>query len=353
MWRLLVVVGLMAPAIAAGGEYRRLAVIPFDNVARAPSVARALVMEAVGHALRTKGYDVIDGAKVDRELDARRIRFLDSVTASHASGLLHALDADALVVGSLLAYDASDRDDPQVALVTRVLDARSSLLWSGAVSASGAATERSFGTGRVRTIEELAKRAVADMYANVPTGDLLGAAPLAPRERPRRVRVFRSAEPLDGSLAISVLPFENFTKDRDVTRVFEKIVLHQLARRDAITVAEPAEVRRTFPSGKGYLPSRVPAVELDEASKSIGTRFVLTGAVFAFARNHSDRYGSTPVVDVYLCLTDTATGRIRWSGIHRRVGRDYEGALQRGAILDPVSLAHVVVDELVGAFTNH
>ncbi len=351
MRRLLVLaMGLLAPALATAGGYHRLAVMPFDNVARAPA-GRETVMPAVIEALARRGYEVVEGPTVERALDARRIRYVDSFSAAQATDLLAALGADALVTGGILAWDTSQPNDPAVAVVMRIVGPGGSLLWSGAASTSSSATERTFGTGRVKEIGDLARRAVADMLAGLPAGDRLEIRP-DPGVNTRRVRVFRSTAPVGAPLAISVLPFDNFTTNRDVTRIFEKIVLHQLSRRPGITCAEPAEVRRTFPSGKGHLPSRVAAVELAEASRSIGSRFVLSGAVFHFSGDYTDQYGRTPLVEIHLRLTDVETGAIRWSGSLRRVGRAYEGVFQRGAITDAVTLAHVVVDELLSSFLH-
>lgn len=351
MRRLLVLaMGFLAPTLATAGGYHRLALVPFDNVARAPA-AREAVMPLVSEALARRGYEVLEGGSVGQALEARRIRDMDSYPAAQAKELLGALRADGLVTGGILAWDTTDPNDPAVAVVMRIVGPDGALLWSGAASTSSAATERTFGRGKVKEIGHLARRVVAEMLAALPAGDRLDTAG-PPRITTTRVRVFRSTAPLDGPLAISVLPFDNFTRNRDATRIFEKIVLHQLSRRPGIECAEPAEVRRTFPSGKGHLPSGVPAVELAEASRSIGTRFVLSGAVFAFSGDYSDQYGRTPLVEIYVRLTDVETGAIRWSGRHRRVGRDYEGALQRGAITDPVTLAHVVVDELLSSFLH-
>ena len=132
MRRLLVLaLGLLAPTLATAGGYHRLAVIPFDNVARAPA-AREAIMPAVSVALARRGYEVVEGASVEHALDAHRFRHVDSFSAAQAKELLEALGADALVTGGILAWDTTDPNDPSVAVVMRIVSPDGALLWSGA-----------------------------------------------------------------------------------------------------------------------------------------------------------------------------------------------------------------------------
>jgi hypothetical protein len=57
-------------------------------------------------------------------------------------------------------------------------------------------------------------------------------------------------------------------------------------------------------------------------------------------------------VELYLSLTDLKAGKVLWSGLHRRSGRDYEDWLAPGTVKDPALLLSRTAEELVAAFTG-
>ncbi|HET9551895.1 MAG TPA: hypothetical protein VFP50_02915, partial [Anaeromyxobacteraceae bacterium] len=165
-----------APSAAAAGE--RVVLLPLEGVTRS-AAARQAVGGAVEAALRQKGYELVQGDAVEECLRARRIRYLDSLTAADAVALLAATGADAAVLGTVLAWDAAGAD-PSVAVAVRVIGSKGDLLFTDLLGLTAAETEGLFGLGRATGPDELARRLVARLLAPLPTGRITAVAPRRP-----------------------------------------------------------------------------------------------------------------------------------------------------------------------------
>ena len=331
---------LPAPARAGG----RVVLVPFENAARVPS-ARDVVMPEVEAALRRKGWEVVGGAAVQQFLRSRRIRYLDSITTRHARELTGAMKADAVVLGAILVYGGPDADF-QVAMTARAMGREGELLWSDFASLSASDTEGAYGRGRVRDRATLARRVTAKLFHGAlderPGGWTFGSFERSPR-------VFRSRDYHGQSLTICPLPLENVTEDRLAPRVLDSLLQRQLSVRPGLIAIQPAELRATLVARGLAVPSQLPPDRLRELARALGNPLFLRGTILA--------YGASPgaggvVVEVHLLLVDLETGRIVWSGLHRRTGQDYEGFLRFGAVTDPATLADRVITELLDAFTR-
>jgi hypothetical protein len=343
----LVALSLAAATPAAGARApRRVVVVPFENAARMPS-ARDVVMPAVEAALGKKGYEVVTGGPVQQFLRARRIRFLDSLTVKDARELAEQLGADAVVVGTILAY-GGPQVDPQVGIAVRILP-RDGAAWSNLVALSGADTEGALGRGRARTPKELVPRVVSELLGS--------SADLRPRRRVLSSaslggapRVFRARDWIGKPLTVCVLPLENLTDDRDAPRVVDAALLHHLSTHAALTPVQPSQMRAGLVASGLGPPAHLSAEGLAVLAKEVGTALFLRGTIMAYGASNTT--GDGPTVEIYLNLFDVESGRIVWSGLHRRTGREYEGLLRFGAVHDGVSLSNRVVMELLDAFTR-
>ena len=321
--------------------------VPFENVPRLAAASQA-VMSAVEAGLRERGYDVVAGAPVEEFLQAHRIRYLDALPAGQRGELLDKFEASAVIAGSILVYDSAA--EPFVAVAARLVARDGAVLWSHARGITAADTQGAFGAGAVHALDDVARRAVADLCASVPPGDPGAAEARAPAPRSRGVRVFRSERLRDAPLKIRVLPLDDWTAGRDVARVVDAVLQDRLRGRPGLTLVDPADARRGVLAARVRAPSRAPMEALRGLADRVGTSLFLTGSVFAYTASFA---AGSPEVELYLALVDAKTEEMLWSGLLRRSGRDYQGLLQLGTIRDPVSLASAVAGELVTAFTSY
>lgn len=340
---------LLASSPEAGPPRARIALVPFENVTRA-SAARATVMETFEATLRRKGFDVVTGDAVEEFLRTRRIRYLDAVASDRVGELLAEVGADACLTGMVLSWDASEAD-PAVALAARLVSRDGTLLWSDARGLTAEATEGVLGLGRAPQIRAVADRLVASLLSGLPDRHLERVRADAPRwwSGWTGPRVFR-ARGIVSPLALAVLPLQNLTDARDAPRIVEAVLQHRLGERPDLQVVGPADLRAAVVRAGLRAPSLLAVEQLRELSKEAGATRFLRGTILAWGPSPSDP--RLPEVELYLSLLDAESGKLLWSGLHRRTGAEYEGLLRRGAVLDEASLASRVVDEMLDAFTR-
>jgi hypothetical protein len=92
--------------------------------------------------------------------------------------------------------------------------------------------------------------------------------------------------------------------------------------------------------------------ELVRLARSLGTRYLLSGAVFSFGQGELADGTPGREVEIYLSMVDLESGYIVWSGLHRRNGAEFEGLLKRGTIASMPMLADRVVAELIEALAR-
>ena len=343
----LALAALLGTLALPAGARERLVLVPFERVARA-TAARDVLMPALAAALLAKGYDVVAGPEVEEFLRKRRIRWLDSLSRAHAAELLSAFDASGVVLGTILAW-GPDRIDPHVALTVRVLGRDGMVLWSDLAGLSVSETEGALGVGKVRGIEELGRRTAASLVVTLPAGRLAPVRVARSAGLAQLPRVFRDRDRIGSRLRICVLPLQNHTESRDPPRILDAVLHHRLAERKDLTPVPAAELRDALGKTGVHVPAQYLTVEqLRDLGKAVGTPLFLRGAVYGWGPA-ADAEG-TPGVEIYLTLVDVESGRTVWSGLHRRIGQDYEGPLLRGAVRDETSLASRVVGELLDAF---
>jgi hypothetical protein len=339
-----VIAALPARALADG----RVVLLPFENASRR-STARAAIMPAVQAELEVKGYEVVSGVSVETFLRSRRVRFLDSLAAPAARELAATLEANAVVVGSILSYDPSARD-PLVTVAMRVVSPEGRVVWNNLVTLASSMTGGAFGRGKLEKIEDVARRAVSDLLATLPRPELL-SEPRAGGERARAApHVYRARELVGQHLDICVLPLQNLTLSRDAPRILESVLQHRIAARSDMSPVQPGDLRAAIVKGKLRAPAVLSLDQLAQLSELVGTPLFLRGTILAYGG--PDPSGAAAPVELYLTLVDARSGRIMWSGLHRRSGSDYEGFLRFGAVQDDATLASRVVAELLEAFTR-
>jgi hypothetical protein len=342
---LAVLLAVSLPAVAGARE--RVVVLPFDAPTRV--AGRAVIVPAAEVELARLGYDIVSGPPVERFLQARRIRYLDSLAREDVDELLAAQTADAVLVGTILAYEARDAD-PSVAIAMTALGRGGAVLWTRMEALTRAQTERTFGAGRVEQIEDLARLVVSRAFATFPREDLARARVRSAARSGGGPRVYRARGFSPRELKLSLLPLENLSGVRGATRAAETILQEELARRPQVTVVGPAALRQAVVSEGLRAPAALGLDQFKVLARATGTPLVLRGTLFVWGWRPGEGEAGLPDVEIYLTLVDADSGRTLWSGLHRRSGQDYEEWLHFGAVRDVSSLARRTMAELLDAF---
>jgi hypothetical protein len=306
-------------------------------------------MKAVETVLTRWNYQVVTGEPVEEFLRAHRIRYLDSLTRPQAADLLRTLDAEALVVGTILTWEATGQD-PVVALTVRVHGPSGEVRWSDLGGLTASQSAGAFGRGKLTRPEELAARLVARLLAplrQAPLSQLAQRPPLGGSGP----RVFRSRDLPALPLKMGVLPLDNLSGSRDAPRVLDSVLQQRLSERSSLAPVSPAELRAAIVEAHLWSPAQMSPEQLRQLGRAIGTPLFLRGIILGYGPAEDESTGDW-AVELYLTLVDVESGRTLWSGLHRRTGLHYQRLLKFGAERSEAVLAGRVVGEMLEAFTR-
>jgi hypothetical protein len=162
----------------------RVAILPLANYSTtrdAPERVTPMLAVELG---RQPGVMVADAGAVEAALAREPWLMTDRVPPDLVEKIGRELNADALLVGSIMSYTSRDVDGeaiPQLSLSLRLLEVPSArVLWTAVHSRDGADGEWLFGMGRVATPEQLAVVTMREMMGTfpeaAPDGGLAGKA---------------------------------------------------------------------------------------------------------------------------------------------------------------------------------
>lgn len=334
---------LLGVPLAAQGKPPRVVIVPFE--AQGLREERDAALAALMPGLAIRGYEVVGGDLVERYLEDRRIRYLDSLTQEQVHELAAELQADAVLTGKLL-NDSSPRA-PAVGLGARMVNADGRLLWSGAASATWTPDPLRPGAPPA-TPRQLARGATERLLTSLPEPGraAVQARPLHTWDGPRSF----SAKGLTAKVnRVCLLPLQNFSDGRAVPRVLEALLSKGLSQVHEFQVVEPAELRRAFLQEGIWGPALLGREQLRKLSARVGGCLFLQGDILVYDDLADENGELTPVVELHVHLSDPASGKLVWSALHRRSGREYEKLLQLGALRSRFEVADHVVSELVRA----
>ena len=166
--------------LAVDKPVRRVAIMPLANYSptrEAPAAVAPVLFAELGAAR----FEVVEAGQVEAVLEREPWLLLDRIPPDLVDRFGSELGANALLVGSLMAYgyrDAGGERIPQVSLSLRLLETPGGrVLWSAVHSRDGADGEWLFGMGRVHSLEQLTARALHEMLTTLPVaGDSLRTA---------------------------------------------------------------------------------------------------------------------------------------------------------------------------------
>jgi hypothetical protein len=151
----------------------RVAVLPLANYAPARDAVDRMTPMLMTELGKLAGVEVIDPGRVEDALAQEPWLLMDRVPPDLVDRLGQQLGADALMLGSLLAYGYREDGDgrtPQVSLSLRLLEVPGGrILWSVVHSRDGADSEWLFGMGREQSLERLAATTLGEALQSLPT----------------------------------------------------------------------------------------------------------------------------------------------------------------------------------------
>lgn len=150
----------------------RIAIIPLANYTERQDASDRVVPMLAVEMARQRGVLVVDQGRVEEVLSVEPWLLLDRLPPDLIDKFGAAMEADALLVGSVLSFGYRDMDAgsiPELSLTLRLLQVPGGkCLWSGTQSRAGTDRESVFGMGRVDNLENLAIDAVRELVETFP-----------------------------------------------------------------------------------------------------------------------------------------------------------------------------------------
>ena len=338
---------LPAAALASGGAGRIALLPPEVEVAEADAGPR--VAELLAAALAARGWEVASGEEVERALFATRLRRTDSIPSPVRDGLFGQLDVSAVLLSRVGAWLGGR--DPVVVLTARLVGLDGRTAWAEFQSLTGAETADPFDLRRAATVEEVARRAVERLCANLP-------APGAPaprrglQDRPFYLSapaVFRSRHLGAPVTRVTLVPFSNLTRVREAPRTAGAQLERLLEASGAFEVVEPADFRDAMRAEA--IPSllRLQPDQLRAIGARLGSPVFVRGTVWRWIDTTAYSGALDPEVELEIELVDVGANRVLGVAHVARTGSDYSGFLLRGRMRTAAALAERVVAEIVEA----
>lgn len=326
---------LVAPFAAA--EPASVVVLPLSKVAAGPT---GTLEAAMRRTLEARGWTVIQGDPVERFLEERRIRYLDSLSAEDFDAVRREMNATAVVTGSVLAW--REGTNPLIAVAARMLDAEGEVIWGDVVAASSAEWEGALGFGRHATAESLAGEVAVRLLERIPRPGEARRPSLNAGRFASGPATYRSAShPRGQTRRVCILPFASTIADAG--RISMEILTVRLEATGDFDVVEPAELRAAMRAAKLRSIAAMTSSELAELGKHLGTTLFLRGNVHALR----EASGGRSEIQFDMTLSDVASGEIVWAVTHQRRGGDYAKLFQRGTIENVVTLADRAISEAI------
>jgi len=125
---------------------------------------------------------------------------------------------------------------------------------------------------------------------------------------------------------IAVLPFQNFTHDKEIAKTVRDIVIAEILSQGIFDVVDPAFTDQVvFEEGIGKK-LRFDKATLKRIGERLGVQAVLLGSVTYFKMERQGSY-TYPVVGISLRLIDVQTGKIIWECKGMKNGYSFWGRL--------------------------
>jgi TolB-like protein len=152
-------------------EFKKIAVLPFDNLSGAEDAGEKVTEIFTIELLRMGNFSVAEPGRVKKAVMERRIRTTRDMDIEAVKWLGETLEADLILAGSVLEFsieESADKKVPMVTVISRLVQADTGVtVWAAYQSRQGDDKESLFGWGRITSLSQLAHLAVSEMLQSL------------------------------------------------------------------------------------------------------------------------------------------------------------------------------------------
>ncbi len=343
------IVGIVLGMISASEGATRIALLPFQNVSghvRSPGI----IVPILARVLQERGYEVVTPERLDPFLFRQRIRATSKLSREQLRAMGKEFATPLALLGSIDLFSEAPAN-PQWGVSARLLATETGrILWADAAGFTGDDFTGFLGLGTVTSPEELASRAVAALFRELPAGDRPPVEPGLPqgaRARKGARSVFRDARlDSDPPRRVAVLPFENGTERRGAALIVDDLFMASLFRLGRFEVIDPGDVYQSLQALGAAPYGAIDLETLNKVAERTRADAVILGRVGDYNEGLRPGRSSSPSVALDARMLDGRTGQILWMGYHEAQGEDFQIVLEFGKIKSIVPLAMRVIAEL-------
>jgi hypothetical protein len=150
----------------------RVAILPLANYTERQDASDRIVPLLAVEMARQRGVHIVDPGRVEEVFAAEPWLLLDRLPPDLVEKFGASLQADALLVGSVLSFGYRDAETgavPEISVTLRLLRIPGGkCVWSGTQARAGDDRESVFGLGRIDNLERLATTAVKELIETLP-----------------------------------------------------------------------------------------------------------------------------------------------------------------------------------------
>lgn len=311
--------------LRGGGGQANIAVLPFENLAGQPGLSTEVTADAI-KALTRRGMNVAREKDLMPILLKHRVRSFAYLSRQTAGEIGTALNADAVLTGSVLHFSAAGDEGPQIGMAARLIDAASGrVLWADYGSASGKEFASIFGFGDITEPGKLIHRAVDRLFGS-----------FSIRTTPKSGR------------AIAVMPFQDRTRSQIASAMITDMFLVRLFK-SGFDIVEPGNLRDILISNRIWAREGLDYDKIEKIGRALGVDGILLGSIEEF----SGEDNSLPRVEITIRLIDTHSKRILWMDSLHLIGEKAILALTWEQYKTLDATAYEAVSKLVKDLVRH
>ncbi len=336
-----------------------IAVFPLENLS-GHAISLGPVESALRYRMAVAGLKVLAQSETEAFMARHRVRHVGGLTASLGRLLEEETGAAAVLLGAVEQY--IDQDTPRFALRARLVSTgdKATILWMDGVARAGHQSSGWLELGRVRKIELLWERSIAEIVDSLVeqireeertlamrrTTPMPGSSETKRRFRP--IGFHRSPDSVAGqgdALRIALLPFVNESSRAHAGRMMTLHFIEQMIDRPGIEIVEPGDVRQALLQSRLILEGGPSLPQSDLLRSLLNVDLVINGTVTSYDDPRGE-WGN-PVVGFSVQGIDSRRRRVGWTSISRAEGDDGVFFFEQGRVYTAHDLAERMVREVV------
>jgi len=290
-----------------------IGIIPFANYT-GTNDAKNVMIPIIESSIIKQHANTITSAEIRNTLRSYRIRAAGSIGSEDAQILKENLGVTHLLLGSLNFYDTTNIEAGLSARIVSVDNLE--IIWCSSNSATGSDFEILLGLGKVDKIGTLVQKIADECFSKL-------SEKLSNNESEKKNN--------KASVKWAIIPFDNYSPNRNAGPVVDNILLTELHRR-GIEILEPGIVLDIFRKNNRLPRGQVDLEVINDLHEKNDVDLILTGAIEKFRQRSSRSRGSTPIFEYDARIINARTGMVLTTGAVAGKGKDYESIFKMGAI---------------------